>query len=108
MSLYMTQFSYTPQAWAAMVKNPEDRSIAVKALVEKSGGKFIALYYTFGEYDGFVISEAPDNDTAMDIALAAFVPGHLRAIKTTPIFSVAGATQAMKKAGTVAYQPPKG
>jgi hypothetical protein len=26
MPLYMTQFAYTPEAWAAIVDNPEDRS----------------------------------------------------------------------------------
>jgi hypothetical protein len=25
MATYMTQFSYTPEAWAALAKNPEDR-----------------------------------------------------------------------------------
>jgi hypothetical protein len=26
MPLYMTQFAYTPEAWATLVDNPEDRS----------------------------------------------------------------------------------
>jgi hypothetical protein len=39
MPLYVTQYSLTTEAWAALAKNPEDRSIPVKALFEKIGGR---------------------------------------------------------------------
>ena len=32
----------------------------MRALVERLGGRFLNLYYSFGEYDGLVIFEAPD------------------------------------------------
>lgn len=32
MGTYMTQFSYTSQAWAALIKNPEDRAEALRGL----------------------------------------------------------------------------
>jgi hypothetical protein len=38
MPLYMTQFAYTPEAWAALVDNPEDRSAPVREVVESMGG----------------------------------------------------------------------
>jgi uncharacterized protein with GYD domain len=59
MPLYMTQFAYTPEAWKALVKNPEDRGKVFGELVEKMGGSFISMYYCMGEYDGLVIYEAP-------------------------------------------------
>lgn len=37
MALYMTQFRYTSEAWAALARNPEDRSAAVSALAESMG-----------------------------------------------------------------------
>ncbi len=37
MLLYMTQFSYTTEAWGTLAKNPADRSTALKALIEKVG-----------------------------------------------------------------------
>jgi GYD domain len=52
MTLYMTQFAYTPKAWTAFTKHPEDRTKAVQALAQKLGCKFEALYYSLGEYDG--------------------------------------------------------
>ena len=38
MPLYMTQFAYTPEAWATLVDNPEDRSAPVRELTEAMGG----------------------------------------------------------------------
>ena len=57
MALYMTQFSYTTEAWQAMVKNPQDRSGVLKNLIEKLDGRLIGLYFCFGEYDGVAIYE---------------------------------------------------
>lgn len=51
MAHYMLQFTYTPEAWATLTKNPQDRSKPVKELVEKLGGQFLGLYYCFGEYE---------------------------------------------------------
>ena len=34
MTLYMTQFAYTPDAWAALTKKPEDRSETLRNLLE--------------------------------------------------------------------------
>ena len=108
MSLYMVQFSYTPEAWAALAKNPEDRSAPVKALFDKVGGRLLGMYYSFGEYDGVIIGECPDNVGQAAAVLASVVPGHTRAVKTTVLLSVPEAMQAMKKAGSIAYAGPKG
>jgi len=108
MSLTMTQFAYTPEAWAALMRNPEDRSLLLKALVEKLGGRLLGMYYTFGEYDGVAIVELPDNVASMTAVLASIAPGHLRATKTTLLFTVAEAMQAMKKASTITLPRPKG
>ena len=44
MATYMTQFSYTPEAWASLAKNPEDRGKAFASLAEKLGGKMHNFY----------------------------------------------------------------
>jgi uncharacterized protein with GYD domain len=107
MALYMVQFAYTPEAWTAFTKHPEDRTAAVKGLVEKLGCRFEALYYSFGEYDGCVILEAPDESAVTAFALAAIAPGHLRATKTTVLMRPGAVVEAMKKAGGMAYKGPK-
>jgi len=108
MPTYMTQFSYTAAAWAALAKNPEDRGAAVAALMEKLGGRMLNIYYAFGEYDGVVIFETPEDIAAMAGILAVNVPGHVKATKTTRLFSTEEAMQAMQKAGEMVYPAPKG
>ena len=108
MSLFMTQFSYTSDAWASLVKNPEDRSVPLKAMIEKLGGKLISIYYCFGEYDGVVIMEAPDEGTAAAAVLAAVTASHLKATKTTVLQTVDDAIASWKKAGGIVYPGPQG
>jgi uncharacterized protein with GYD domain len=107
MALYMVQFAYTPEAWTAFTKHPEDRTAAVQALAEKLGCRCEALYYSFGEYDGFVILEAPDETTVTAFLLAAMAPGHIRATKTTVLMRPAAAAAAMKKAAGMGFKGPK-
>src|SRR5438876_4215520 len=80
MALYMVQGTYTAEAWAAMAKNPQDRSIPVRELAQKLGGRLIGLYFCFGEYDVVVLTEMPDDNAALATSLAAVTPGHLKAI----------------------------
>ena len=108
MATFMTQFSYNSEAWKALAKNPEDRGKAFASMAEKLGGKMHSIYYCFGEYDGVVISEFPDDTTAMAAIVAAISPGHLKSTKTTKLFSMEEAIGAMQKAGGLAYPGPKG
>ena len=108
MALYMTQFAYTPQAWAALAKNPEDRGKAFASQAEKLGGKMHNIYYCFGEYDGMVMADFPDDTTAMAAIVAAAAPGHLKATKTTRLYSMEEAMGAMRKASKLVYPAPKG
>ena len=106
MPVYVSQFAYTPEAWATLVDNPEDRSAAVRELTERLGGRLVSWYLSFGEYDGLTIYEAPDNATAGAAALAAASGGHLRAIKTTPLFSAEESVEVMRRAGGTSFRAP--
>ena len=86
MPLYMTQFAYTTEAWAALVDNPEDRSAPVREVVEAMGGRLIGWYLSMGDYDGLLIYEAPDDASAGAAVLGAASHGHLRATKTTMLW----------------------
>jgi uncharacterized protein with GYD domain len=108
MPLYMSQFAYTPEAWANLTKNPQDRTEAIGELAKKMGGRLVNLYYAFGEHDGFVISDVPDDTSAAALAMAAAAAGHVRSIRTTRLFTAQEAVAAMKKAGGAQYKPPKG
>lgn len=107
MSLYMTQFAYTAEAWKALVKKPEDRAAVFAEHAEKLGGRMISLYYCMGEYDGVVLFEAPDEQTAASILFTAISPGHLKATRTTALLTVEQTMEAMRKANSESYPGPK-
>ena len=106
MPLYMSQVSYTSDAWAAMTQNPEDRSEVFGKLTEAMGGRLLSWYYAFGEYDVLVIYEAPDEGTAAAIVLAATSSGHLSRVKTTVLLSAEQGVETMRKAGEATYRAP--
>ena len=105
---YMSQFSYTTDAWAALGRKPADRSKTLAALARKLGAKLISLYYTMGDWDGVALIEARDDKTAMAVVMAVLAPGHVRAIKTTRLYTVKETLAALRKAGGVGYSGPKG
>jgi uncharacterized protein with GYD domain len=106
MPVYVTQFAYTPEAWAAFTDNPEDRSAPMREQVESMGGRLICWYLSFGEYDGLTIYEVPDDATAGAVVLAAARRGHLRATKTTRLFTAEEGMEMMRRAGGTAYRGP--
>ncbi len=107
MSVYMTQFAYTAEAWKALVKKPEDRAAVLARHAEGLGGRVLSFYYCMGEYDGVVIYEAPDEQTAAAIVFTATSPGHLKETKTTTLLTVEATMEAMQKANSEAYPGPK-
>ena len=106
MAFYMIQGAYTAEAMATMAKNPQDRSVPVRELVQKLGGRLISLYFCFGEYDVVVLVELPDDSAATAVAMAAVSPGHLKAYKTTKLFTIEETMEAMRKAGSLAFPGP--
>ena len=106
MAYYLIQAAFTPEAWAKLVKNPQDRRQAIAPMVEKLGGRLESYWVAFGDYDSVVIVQAPDNVTAAALSLAASAGGALKAIKTTPLMTSEEAMEAMRKAASAGYRPP--
>jgi len=106
MSHYLIQVAYTPEAWATMVKNPQDRMSAITPAVERLGGKVTDGYLTFGDYDTIAICEFPDDVSAAAFAVAVSAGGACKTFKTTPLLTAAEGMNAMRKAGGSSYQPP--
>ena len=106
MALYMVQGAYTTEAIATMAKNPQDRSVPVRELLQKLGGRVVGFYFCCGEYDVVALAELPDDSAATALALAVASPGHLKAYKTTKLFTVEETMEAMRRAGSLAFQGP--
>jgi uncharacterized protein with GYD domain len=97
---YLSQVSYTPEAWSKLVANPHDRIEVVRAPIEKLGGRIVNAFFAFGEYDVVVITEMPNNVSAAAIAAG----GVVRNEKTTPLMTTTEALEAIRLAGTTGYK----
>jgi len=107
MAYYLIQASYTPEAWAAMIKNPQPRGNALQPVIQKLGGKIESLYLAFGEYDTVGVFSLPTNVDIAAFSIAAAAGGGVRAIKTTPLMTVEEGREAMNKAARSGYVPPQ-
>jgi uncharacterized protein with GYD domain len=106
MPLYLTRFSYTPETWARMIKNPEDRRAAAGKYIESVGGKLHGFWFAFGEYDGYNLWEAPDNVSMAAVAFAIAGGGALSKFETTPLMTIEETLDALSRAQLIGYQKP--
>ena len=106
MAFYLTRFSYTPKAWAALVKNPEDRRAAAKQYIESVGGKLHGFWYAFGDHDAYTLWEAPDSVSMAATAIAISAGGALSSLHTTVLLTVEETLAALHKAASIRYRPP--
>ena len=88
MPLYLSRFSYTPETWAKLIGNPEDRRKAAQSYIESVGGKLHGFWYAFGTHDGYNLWEAPDNVSMAAVALAISGGGALSSFETTLLLTV--------------------
>jgi len=108
MPLFITYASYSHSGVKGLVNKPSDRSTAVKALIEKAGGRLVALYNTTGSNDVVLVSELADGSDAVAMGMAVAASGALSKIETvrawTPGEFKGIAEKAAQMAG--AYTPP--
>ena len=108
MPLYLTRFTYTPETWARLAKNPEDRRNAARSYIESVGGKLHGFRYALGEYDGYNLWEAPDSAAMAAVAIAISAGGALSKFETTELLTVEETLEALARVDTVRYRRPGG
>jgi uncharacterized protein with GYD domain len=106
MALYLSRFGYTPETWARLIGNPEDRRKAAQSYIESVGGKLLGFWYAFGTHDGYNLWEAPDNVSMAAVALAISGGGALSSLETTVLLTVEETMEALRKAQQVQYRAP--
>jgi uncharacterized protein with GYD domain len=108
MPRYLLQAAYTSEAWAAQLRNPQNRLEIVSQLMQRLGGNFESAYLAFGEYDIIAIMDLPDNVSAAAASMVVSAGGSVKSIKTTPLMTIDEAVQAMRKGAEAApsYRPP--
>ncbi len=77
MATCITLFQWTHQGLQTIKQSPT-RVDVLKQLHRSMGAELKAFYMTTGKYDGFFITEAPDHETAVQIALTLTAKGNVR------------------------------
>ena len=106
MPMYLTKFNYTPETWARMIANPEDRRLAARTYIESVGGKLHGFWYAFGEQDGYTLWEAPDNVSMAAVALAIGAGGAMASHQTTVLLTIEETMDALARAQKIGYRKP--
>ena len=105
MPSYLVQTSYTSEALAALMKNPQNRTDVIRKAVKNLGGKLVGSWMSFGDQDVVLIIDMPDHVSAAAMVMAASAGGSVRGTKTTLLFSMEEGLAAAKKATASGYTP---
>lgn len=99
---FITQGRYTPEAMRGMLSHPDDdRTESLVKLFAASGGKLLAYYMTFGDYDFIVISEGPYEGVAPSSIVTA-ASGTVVELKTTIAVPASDMKTLFSRAGKLA------
>lgn len=108
MPMYLAKFSLTAESWAKVIAKPEDRRKALQPVLESLGGKLHGFWYAFGDADGYVLMEAPDDTSAAAGLVAVAASGAFSQVSTTRLLAVEDMLEALGKAGSLQFRPPGG
>jgi uncharacterized protein with GYD domain len=90
------------------VARPEDREPAVRKVIEAAGAKVISFYFTTGETDFLLISEAAESEAVIAALMAAAAAGAISHVTTSRAWTGAEGKAIAERAAKVvsAYRPP--
>ena len=104
---FLIQFSYASPSIKSLVDRPDvDHAGEAAALVASLGGVMHGYWYQFGEFDGVVLIEGPDNGTAASVAIAIGGTGEVTRLQTTVLLTMDEARLAMHTAADATHLPP--
>ena len=87
---------------------PEDREPAVRKLIEEAGGKVISFFFTTGDSDFLLISEANEAEAIIAALMATAAAGTVSHVSTARAWTGREFKAVAEKASKVAkaYRPP--
>ena len=108
MAKYAIFFSYTPETWAGMMRNPSDRPAATRKVADAMGGSLETFYFMFGDRDGFVIIDVPNAQAAAAASIAVASTGAMKHVETRELIAPEdlGAVLERARAALEQYTPP--
>src|SRR5260370_38208106 len=106
MSMYLVRFTLTPATWARLLEKPEDRRQTLEPVFAAAGGKLHGYWYAFGDADGYVLGELPDDVVAASTLTKVAASGAFASVSTTKLLTVEEMLAALRGAGGVEYHAP--
>ncbi len=79
----VTRGCFTHDYAKGLVAAPEDREPAVRKLIEGAGGKIVSFYFTTGDTDFLLISEAEEAESIIAALLATVASGTICNVTTS-------------------------
>jgi uncharacterized protein with GYD domain len=77
MATFISTIKFTEQGITA-INETTKRAASIKAAAKKMGIKVTNIYWTLGAYDGLLIFEAPDDETATALMLHLGAMGNVQ------------------------------
>ena len=102
MDMYLIWFALTPQAWAGLLDNPEDRRQVLEPVFAAADGTLHGYGYAFG----YVLGELPDDVVTAGIAVRSAASGAFGPASTTKLLTVEEMLTALRGAGGMRYRAP--
>ena len=108
MTLRCTYINYTDEALLNIIKNKENRAIAMEKTLESIGGKLIGYYGLIGQdYDVMMITKVENLRDYMSLVGKAMLGGAVKDIKTVHLYTGEDVQHAATKAlgESIEYTP---
>ena len=104
----VTRGRFTQDYVKGILAAPEDREPAVRKAIEAAGGKVISFYFTTGETDFLLVSEAKEAEAIIATLMAAAAAGMISHISTSRAWTGAEGKAIAERAAKMAsaYRPP--
>jgi uncharacterized protein with GYD domain len=108
MSKFMIKFTYSCGSWARMVKVTDDRTSAVRTLVESLGGSLESMYWDVQSCASYAIADLADPVTAVAVVTAATSTGAFTGVETHVLLTEDQMHDALTlaKFGAQVFAPP--
>ena len=104
----VTRGRFTHDYLKGLLGAPEDLEPVVRKVVEAAGGKVISFYFTTGETDFLLISEANEAESVIGSLLAVSATGTISNVSTVRAWTGAEFKGIVERGAKVAsaYRPP--
>ena len=108
MTRLITTGRFTQDYMAKLTAAPEDREPPVRKLVEAAGGKLVNFYFTTGDSDFVLITEADEAEAIIAALMAAASAGMISNMSTSRAWTGAEFKAVAEKASQAAsaYKAP--